>query len=202
MFGLENLYLLNVGIVEILTRKQIDHSHIRYFINKILLGSIRSGDIDFYELGMSLAKTVVFLSQLGSIIKLSLETLDVSLTSGIAKNIIVEFFGLVKDKFKRVIIKKLLMFIRNIFQNTYIIESFKSHLVEQPKSNLKSLLSLFTEIYKIIGLISSEDGKVVEFKETIMDRITNIFPLNLRLVLFEPLMPNQHLYRYLGDQLE
>ncbi len=72
VFGVENLYLFNIGIIEILTRKKIDHSHIRYFINKILLGSIRAGDLDFYELGMSLAKTVVFLSQLGSIIKLPL----------------------------------------------------------------------------------------------------------------------------------
>lgn len=34
-----------------------------------------------------------------------------------------------------------------------------------------------------------------------MDRITNIFPLDLRLTLFEPLLPNQHLYKYLGEQL-
>ena len=32
--------------------------------------------------------------------------------------------------------------------------------------------------------------------------MTNLFPLDLKLVLFEPLLPDQHLYQYLGDQLE
>jgi len=31
-----------------------------------------------------------------------------------------------------------------------------------------------------------------------MDKITNIFPLDLRLVLFTPLLPNQQLYAYLA----
>jgi hypothetical protein len=48
----------------------------------------------------------------------------------------------------------------------------------------------------------SEDAQVQQFRETIMDKITNVFPLNLRLVLFEPLLPNQQLYAYLANQLE
>lgn len=41
IFNLENLYLLNIGIIEILTRKELDHGHIRYFIGKIVLGGIK-----------------------------------------------------------------------------------------------------------------------------------------------------------------
>ena len=36
----------------------------------------------------------------------------------------------------------------------------------------------------------------------ITDQLTNMFPLDLKLVLFEPLLPNQHLYHYLAEQLE
>lgn len=62
--------------------------------------------------------------------------IDPAFSSGIAKNAIADFFGLVKDKFKRVITKKVLLYIRTIFQNTYIIENFKSELVEMPKDDL------------------------------------------------------------------
>jgi hypothetical protein len=34
-----------------------------------------------------------------------------------------------------------------------------------------------------------------------MDKVTNIFPFDLRIALFEPLLPDQHLYKYLGEQL-
>lgn len=66
IFGKENLYLLNIGIIEVLTRKELDHGHIRYFISKLLLGSIKESAVDFYDLGLSVAKTIVFCSQLGN----------------------------------------------------------------------------------------------------------------------------------------
>lgn len=41
VYGLENLYLFNIAIIEFLTRKDLDHGLIRYFISKMLLGGIR-----------------------------------------------------------------------------------------------------------------------------------------------------------------
>lgn len=35
-----------------------------------------------------------------------------------------------------------------------------------------------------------------------LDSITNLFSLDMRLVLFEPLLPNKKLYGYLAEQLE
>ncbi len=60
----------------------------RYFITKIILGAINESSFDFEDVGVSLAKTIVFCSELGSIVKLSLNEIDVSITSGIAKNAI------------------------------------------------------------------------------------------------------------------
>jgi hypothetical protein len=91
-----------------------------------------------------LAKSVVFCSQLGSSFSLKELEIDPTISSGIAKKTIVEFYGLIKDKFKRVMIKKLLLFIRSIFQNTYLIETFKLILVELEESRLYRQLDLFT----------------------------------------------------------
>jgi hypothetical protein len=40
------------------------------------------------------------------------KTIDGIFTSGIAKNIILDFYGLVKDKFRRVLIKKIFLFLQ------------------------------------------------------------------------------------------
>ncbi len=49
---------------------------------------------------------------------------------------------------------------------------------------LERLLQLFTELYRILTLIRSEDGQVMQFREAITDQITNLFPLELKLSLF------------------
>lgn len=92
-----------------------------------------------------MAKTLIFCSSLNSsILTVSTEELDSSITSGIAKSTIVEFFGLVKDKFKRVVIKKMMLFIRGIFNNTHFVEHFKLTLVELLPHELERLMGLFT----------------------------------------------------------
>ncbi len=60
---------------------------------------------------------------------------------------------------------------------------------------------MYTELYRILGALDSEEKQIANFREVIMDKITNIFPFDLRLTLFEPLLPDQHLYKYLGEQL-
>jgi hypothetical protein len=107
---------------------------------------------DHYTLAVSIIKTIVFCSQLGTI-KVAESEIDPSFSSGIAKNVIADFFGLVKDKFKRVITKKLLLYIRSIFQNTYIVEHFKNELVELSKNHLSEVLSVYTELYRILGVL-------------------------------------------------
>jgi hypothetical protein len=71
---------------------------------------------------------VVFCGQLGAI-GLDTKQIDSSFTSGIAKHVISDFFGLVKEKFKKIIARKILLFIKSLFQNTHIIEHLKSFLV-------------------------------------------------------------------------
>jgi len=39
-YDTDNVYLFNIGIVEILTRKAMDYNHIKYFINKVILRAI------------------------------------------------------------------------------------------------------------------------------------------------------------------
>lgn len=51
-------------------------------------------------------------------------------------------------------------------------------------------------------MIQSEDSQVLQFRQKITGQITNLFPLELQLIIFCPLLPNQHLYEYLGNQLE
>ena len=131
-----------------------------------------------------------------------MDQVDSSVSSGIAKKVIVEFFGLIKGKFKKVMIKKLLLFIQSIFQNSDFVQTFKMTLVEMGSQNLLNLISLFTQFYRILALIKSEDSKVLSFRDSILQKIVNLFPLDLKLILFEPLLPSQHLYQYLGDQLE
>jgi hypothetical protein len=202
VFGPDQLYLLNIGIVEVLTRKELDHSHIRYFITKIVLGGIREGSYDFYHLGLSLARSLLFCGQLNSCLGFREAEMDPSISSGIAKHTIVEFFGLVKDKFKRVVIKKMLLFIRSMVQNTHFVEIFKLTIVELQAHELNQLLMLFTELYRILTLITSEDGKVLQVRDALLAQLTGLFPLDLKLVLFWPLLPNQHLYLQLAEQLE
>jgi hypothetical protein len=51
-------------------------------------------------------------------------------------------------------------------------------------------------------MVQSEDSQVLQFRQKITQQITSLFPLELQLALFGPLLPNQHLYDYLGAQLE
>ena len=143
-FGVDQIYLFNIGIIEILTRKELDHGHMRYFISKLLLGGIREGSYQFYDIMISLARILVFCSEIKSCLTLKEGEIDSGISSGIAKKTIIDFFGIVKDKFKRVIVKKMLLFIRSIFQSSPFIETFKLTLVEMSSFELEKLLSLFT----------------------------------------------------------
>lgn len=118
-----------------MTRKELDHSQLRYFINVIVNGSLVQSAFTHNDLTVSIIKSLVFCSQLNTI-KIPESQIDSTFSSGIAKNVITDFFGLVKEKFKRVITKKILLFIRSAFQNTYIIEHFKAELIELSKENL------------------------------------------------------------------
>ncbi len=65
-----------------------------------------------------------------------------------------------------------------------MVEHFKSHLVQLPKNELETILNVYTELYRILGVMGSEDKQIYNFREAIMDKITNIFPFDLRLPLF------------------
>ena len=58
----------------------------------------------------------------------------------------------------------MLLFMRGLFQNTILIDTFKRYLVEMSKNDLSRLLSLYTELYRILEMIQSEDNHVVQFK--------------------------------------
>jgi len=60
------MYLLNIGIVECLTRKELDHGHIRHFIGRIIISAVREGICDMFGLILSIAKTLVFCGNLNS----------------------------------------------------------------------------------------------------------------------------------------
>lgn len=47
-----------------------------------------------------------------------------------------------------------------------------------------------------------DDAKIQAIIERLMDRMKNLFSLDLRLRLFKPLLPNSKLYGYLNEQLE
>jgi hypothetical protein len=95
IFKTENLYLLNIGIIETLTRKELDHSQLRYFINIIVHGSLVQSAFTHNDLAISIIKSIVFCSQLGTI-KIAESQINPAFSSGIAKNAITDFFGLVK----------------------------------------------------------------------------------------------------------
>lgn len=46
-----------------------------------------------------------------------------------------------------------------------------------------------------------DDPKIQAIIEKLMDKVTNLFSLDLRLRLFKPLLPNSKLYGYLNEQL-
>ena len=52
-----------------------------------------------------------------------------------------------------------------------------------------------------MGVIESKDENIIKIKDDIRDKITNMFPLELRITIFQPLLPNQPLYCYLAQQL-
>ena len=54
-----------------------------------MLGGVRQGAYDFYDVIASLAKIIVFCGELKSSIELSLEEIDSTISSGIAKKTIV-----------------------------------------------------------------------------------------------------------------
>ena len=140
-------------------------------------------------------------SQLTSELSIKPDLIHPSYRHGIAKNVTTEFFGLVKDKFKRILAKKILLFIRALLSNSSIVQSYKATLSELSSDDLTNFLSLFTQLYRMLSGADSTNQRVEEFRRDIMDRITNLLPLDLRLALFEPLLPNRQLYHYLQEQL-
>lgn len=72
----------------------MDHSQVRYFINTILNKSLIESMIDHRLLAMSIIKTIIFCNQIG-ILKISINMNGIY-SNGIAKNIISDFFGLIK----------------------------------------------------------------------------------------------------------
>lgn len=59
VFGCDQLYLLNIGIIENLTKKELEHGHLRNFIS-VLLGGVRESHYDYFSLVCSWAKTLIF----------------------------------------------------------------------------------------------------------------------------------------------
>ena len=65
------------------------------------------------------------------------------------------------------------------------------------------MLHTYSQVYYILLSIDiRDDAKIQGVIEKLLDRITNLFSLDLRLTLFRPLLPNVKLYNYLNEQLK
>lgn len=68
---------------------------------------------------------------------------------------------------------------------------------------MTKLLHTYSQVYYILLSIDiRDDAKIQGVIEKLLDRITNLFSLDLRLTLFRPLLPNVKLYNYLNEQLK
>jgi hypothetical protein len=68
---------------------------------------------------------------------------------------------------------------------------------------MTKLLHIYSQIYYILLSIDIKDDPTIQAViENLLDKITNLFSLDLRFTLFKPLLPNTKLYSYLNAQLE
>ena len=60
---------------------------------------------------------------------------DLNITSGIAKNQISIFYGLIKDKLKKNIVRKIFLFIKLTYQSKKFVSFFKNYLSSVAENN-------------------------------------------------------------------
>lgn len=85
--------------------------------------------MDYYQHAISVGRCLIFSSyMLGSNDTDWINSIESMLTSGIAKNQISIFYGLIKDKLKRNIARKLFLFFKLTFQSTKFVAGFKNYL--------------------------------------------------------------------------
>lgn len=85
--------------------------------------------VDYYEHVVSVGKCLIFSSfMLGSGEQEWVGAISPILTSGIARNQVAIFYGLVKDKLKRNIVRKLFLFFKLTFESKRFVEGFKTYL--------------------------------------------------------------------------
>jgi len=132
-----------------------------------------------------------------------LGSLSPIITSGIAKNQVAIFYGFIKEKLKRNIVRKIFLFFKLTYESKFFSHGFTQYLSSIDDYEMTKLLHVYSQIYYILLSIDiNDDPKIQAVIEKLMDKITNLFSLDLRLRLFKPLLPNSKLYGYLNDQLE
>lgn len=95
------------------------------------------------------------------------------------------------------------MFLKLTYESKGFVEGFKQYLTKIDDKEMVKLLHTYSQVYYILLSIDiRDDPKVQGVIEKLLDKITNLFSLDLRLTLFKPLLPNNKLYSYLNEQLK
>ena len=98
-----------------------------------------------------------------------LNSIDKSLTSGIAKNQLAVFYGLIKDKLKRNIARKIFLFLKLSYQSKKFVQGFKNYLTSIDEKEMQKVLHIYSQLYYILlSLDTKNDVKVQSVLDTML----------------------------------
>ncbi len=119
--------------------------------------------MNFLEHAISMGKSLIFASyMLGSGESEWINSISPILTSGIAKNQVSIFYGLVKDKLKRNIVRKVFLFFKLTFESKRFVEGFKTYLTRIEDREMNKLLHTFSQVYYILLSIDVRDDPKIQ----------------------------------------
>jgi hypothetical protein len=84
------------------------------------------------------------------------------ITSGIAKNQVAIFYGFIKEKLKRNIVRKLFLFFKLTYESKFFSQGFTQYISSIDDYELTKVLHVYSQIYYILLSIDFRDDPKIQ----------------------------------------
>ena len=112
----------------------------------------------------------------------------------------IDLFGLRNKQAKRMIVRKLMIFLLKLFKSAKFVNIFKENLKSINEESEIKLVQSYCSIYSILFRISSTiNGPLVSILQTLKEQNLTLFPLQLKIDIFSSLLPQEEAYNLLAD---
>lgn len=175
-------------------------------MEKVLLPSLSGKEdnfVEYYHFLQSIVKLLLFTYHMlreGREGEFDSDTLIAEMSFGVARKMIVSFFGLITPKSKRNIARKVFMFLSVLFRSPHHAALFQDILSSISRKQELKMASVCSKAYTVfLSILEVSAGPVKQAVSLAKEKLLSLFPLELKIYVLGPLLPLDEVYCELGN---